>query len=159
LNPSLVHQSGTLSMVLRMAPAVKRGSIYWLRKKVPDDLRPLVGKREEKFSLKTRDSTEAKILLAKAVAEIDERWSNLRHGRISPSHKQAWTVAGEIYGEFVAAHEDNTETAPLSHRLLASQVRKPDSFRIITARSGPELTRRMLKKIWDLRRNPKEIQE
>lgn len=72
-----------LRMVLRMARPVKRGGIYWLRGKVPDDLRPLVGKREEKFSLKTRDPTEAKILFAKAVAEIDERWSNLRHGRIS----------------------------------------------------------------------------
>ena len=65
-----------------------------------------VGKREEKFSLKTRDPTEAKVLVAKAVAEIDERWSNPRHGRIPLIHKQAWAVAGEIYREFVAAHED-----------------------------------------------------
>jgi hypothetical protein len=75
------------------------------------------------------------------------------------SPRQAWAVAGETYREFVAAHEDNPEKVPLSHRLLASQVRKPDSFRIITAESDPELTRRILKKIWDLIRNPKELQE
>jgi hypothetical protein len=53
-----------------------------------------------------------------------------RHGRISLIHKQAWAVAGEIHREFVAAHEDNPEKVPLSHRLLASQVRKPDSFKL-----------------------------
>jgi len=29
--------------------------VYWLRKGVPEDLRALVGKREEKRSLQTRD--------------------------------------------------------------------------------------------------------
>ncbi|WP_456763202.1 DUF6538 domain-containing protein [Bradyrhizobium sp. USDA 4011] len=32
--------------------------IYQLRKVVPDDLRKLVGKREEKLSLQTRDPAE-----------------------------------------------------------------------------------------------------
>jgi hypothetical protein len=34
--------------------------VYWLRKGVPEDLRALVGKREEKRSLGTRDPIEAK---------------------------------------------------------------------------------------------------
>lgn len=34
--------------------------ICWLRKRVPDVLRELVGKREEKFSLGTRDPSAAK---------------------------------------------------------------------------------------------------
>ena len=34
--------------------------VYWLRKGVPEDLRTLVGKREEKRSLQTRDPIEAK---------------------------------------------------------------------------------------------------
>ena len=44
-------------MVLAMARPWKhpKTGIYWLRKGVPDDLRTAVGKREEKFSLKTRD--------------------------------------------------------------------------------------------------------
>lgn len=35
---------------------------YWFRKRVPDDLRSLLGKREERFPLGMRDPTEAKRL-------------------------------------------------------------------------------------------------
>jgi hypothetical protein len=41
-------------MVLRMARPIKRGGIYSLHKKIPDDLRPILCKREEKFNLNTR---------------------------------------------------------------------------------------------------------
>ena len=41
---------------------------YWLRRRVPGDLRELVGKREEKRSLGTRDRDEAKRLHAAALA-------------------------------------------------------------------------------------------
>lgn len=41
--------------------------IYQLRKAVPDDLRKIVGKREEKVSLQTRDPGEAKQRFAKAL--------------------------------------------------------------------------------------------
>ena len=52
--------------------------IYWLRKGVPDDLRTAVGKREEKFSLKTLDPLEANRLHAAALAAVEQRWANLR---------------------------------------------------------------------------------
>src|SRR3546814_442046 len=68
----LVHQSGTLAMVLRMTRPYLNGSIYWLRKKVPEDLRPIIGKTELKKSLHTRDPAEARIRFAKAIAEIEE---------------------------------------------------------------------------------------
>jgi integrase len=54
---------------------------YWFRKRVPDDLRNLLGKREERFSLGTRDPAEAKRLHALKLAEVEERWSNLRNGK------------------------------------------------------------------------------
>lgn len=54
---------------------------YWFRKRVPDDLREAVGKREERFSLGTREPNEAKRLLALKLAEVEERWSNLRRGQ------------------------------------------------------------------------------
>ena len=55
-----------------------KSGIYWLRKRVPDDLLAAVGKREEKFSLNTRDPAEAKRLLAAALVVLEERWGNLR---------------------------------------------------------------------------------
>ena len=52
--------------------------VYWLRKAVPLDLRTVVGKREEKVSLKTKDPVEAKRRHAAALASVEERWANLR---------------------------------------------------------------------------------
>ncbi len=142
-----------------MAQPIKRGGIYWLRKKVPEDLRPVVGKREEKFSLKTRDPSEARILFAKAAAEIEERWSNLRRGHMSLNHKQAWAVAGEIYRELVAKYEDVPEEVPLSIRRLVKSVHVPGQLKVMTAGSDPERAQGMLKRFLGLRDNPKEIQE
>ena len=51
--------------------------IYYFRRGVPEELRPLVGKREEKISLGTRDLTEAKRLHAVKAAEVEARWANL----------------------------------------------------------------------------------
>ena len=71
-------------MVVHMALAMARPwkhpktGIYWLRKRVPEDLRPILGKREEKRSLGTRDAAEAKRLHAQALAELEQRWANLR---------------------------------------------------------------------------------
>ena len=55
--------------------------LYWFRKRVPDDIRNLIGKREVRFSLGTRDPVEAKRLHAIKLAEVEERWSNLRAGQ------------------------------------------------------------------------------
>ena len=49
------------------------GGIYWLRKRVPDNLRAAVGKREEKFSLKMLDPVEAKRVDAAALVALEER--------------------------------------------------------------------------------------
>jgi integrase len=77
------------------------------RKRVPGDLRAIVGKREVKISLRTRDPVEAKIAHARVAAEVETRWAQLRRGVISVSQKQAVAMAGEIYRELVKAHEDN----------------------------------------------------
>ena len=52
--------------------------IFWLRKRVPKDLLPFIGKHEEKRSLATRDPVEAKRRLAQVLVEIDTRWRALR---------------------------------------------------------------------------------
>jgi integrase len=67
-------------MALAMARPWKhpKTGIYWLRKRIPDDLRARLGKREEKLTLKTRDPAEAKRLHAAAVAALEQRWSNMR---------------------------------------------------------------------------------
>ena len=67
-------------MALAMARPWKhpKTGIFWLRKRVPDDLRSLLGKREEKRSLGTREPNEAKRLHATTLAALEQRWTNLR---------------------------------------------------------------------------------
>lgn len=146
-------------MVLRMAQPYLNGSFWWLRKKVPDDLRFIVGKTEEKFSLKTRDPAEARILFAKAAAEIEERWSNLRRGRVTLTPKQAWGIAGEIYRDFVQAHEDHPEKASLTLLLLAGNQRKPGSASISVAGANTERAMALYQKLVDRVANPLELKK
>lgn len=63
------------------------------RKAVPEDLRKLVGKREEKVSLQTRDPAEAKVRHAKALAELEARWANLRAGPVPLTEREAHRFA------------------------------------------------------------------
>jgi hypothetical protein len=58
-------------------------------KGVPEDLRKLVGKREEERRLQTRDPIEAKCRHAKALAEIEVRWTNLRAGPKTLGEREA----------------------------------------------------------------------
>ena len=69
-------------MPLSMARPWKhpKTGVYWLRKGVPEALRPLVGKREEKRSLRTRDPDEARQRHAQALSEVEAQWANLRSG-------------------------------------------------------------------------------
>jgi hypothetical protein len=73
---------------------------YWFRKRVPDDLRNLIGKREERFSLGTRDPVEAKRLHVLKLAEVEERWSNLRVGQRALSPDDIVRLAAEIGDQF-----------------------------------------------------------
>ncbi|WP_421477848.1 DUF6538 domain-containing protein [Agrobacterium tumefaciens] len=99
------------------------GTTYWLRKKVPDDLRPILGKTEEKKSLRTRDPAEAKIRFAKAIAEIEERWSRLRGELTELTPREAFSLAGELHREFVADRENNPRLSIQErHALEAGKV-------------------------------------
>jgi hypothetical protein len=70
-------------MVLAMARPWQhpRTGIFWLRKRVPADLVPIVNRREEKRTLGTRDPAEAKKRHAEALAELERRWEQLRSER------------------------------------------------------------------------------
>ncbi len=69
-------------MVLRMNhpwPHPDSG-IYWYRKRVPERLKPLVGKTEERISLRTRDPEQARIEFARVCLEVQQRWRELSAG-------------------------------------------------------------------------------
>jgi integrase len=83
-----------------------RTGMYWFRKAIPGDLRRILGKREEKFSLRTKSPGEAQALHAKRAAEIAEKWARLR-GHAAPDHVDIYALAGEFYREMLAKHQRN----------------------------------------------------
>ncbi|MDB5544283.1 MAG: recombinase XerD, partial [Hyphomicrobiales bacterium] len=103
-------------MALAMARPWKhpKTGIYWLRKRVPEDLRPLVGKQEYKRSLKTKDPAEAKRPHAASLAEIESLWDALRKpvaatapGLACLSERQAHERAAWVYGYWLNLHREN----------------------------------------------------
>lgn len=99
--------------------------MYWLRKRVPDDLRPLLGKVEEKRSLKTKSAAEAKVLIVKALAELEQRWSNLRQGPKVLSEVEAHGLAASVYDQVVDLHRSN----PSEQRVWDPKVAVEDVWR------------------------------
>jgi integrase len=81
--------------------------IYWLRKRVPDELRPIVGKREEKQSLRTKDVGEAKVRLVQALVALDARWANLRRGSAVLTEVEAHKLALPVYHRWIEQHAAN----------------------------------------------------
>jgi hypothetical protein len=74
---------------------------------VPEDLRALVGKREEKRSLRTKDPEEARRRLAEAVVEIEHRWAQLRAGPTRLSERDAHELATTVHDQWLARYRDN----------------------------------------------------
>jgi hypothetical protein len=81
--------------------------IYWLRKRVPAELRPLVGKTEEKQSLRTRDPAAAKVLHSEALLELERRWSNLRQPKRTISEREAHQLAASVHDGYLARYAEN----------------------------------------------------
>ncbi|AVD92243.1 hypothetical protein C4Q27_07305 [Pseudomonas sp. SWI36] len=61
--------------------------IYYLRRRVPDDLRQIIGKTEIRRSLNTRDHQQAKAAFAHAYAESERLFNDARQGLYVEPHK------------------------------------------------------------------------
>lgn len=64
----------------KMPTPVKRptSANYWIRKKVPADLRPVVGKTEIWATLGTSNERQANIRIGAVNASIEAEWARLR---------------------------------------------------------------------------------
>jgi Domain of unknown function (DUF6538) len=71
---------GTTKMPTPIRPKKANGkeqNVYWIRKKVPQRYRALVGKGEVWRSLKTTDRRTANESIAVVSAELDRQWARL----------------------------------------------------------------------------------
>jgi integrase len=117
-------------MALPMARPWKhpKTGIYWLRKRVPDTLRPIVGKLEEKQSLKTRDPAEAKKLFAQALAALEAKWANLRAPPQSITEKQAHEFVAPVYSWWLDQFRDNPSEQRIWKTELSNRLWAPPSI-------------------------------
>ncbi|TNC08249.1 integrase [Methylobacterium terricola] len=83
-----------------------RTRVYYLRRRVPDDLKAALGRGEVRRSLGTRDPKEAKRLFAEALAELEAQWANLRGGARTLTEREAHILAASIGEKFVAHYHD-----------------------------------------------------
>ncbi|MBN9468972.1 MAG: site-specific integrase [Bosea sp.] len=100
-------------MARRSEHLLLRGNIWWLRVRVPDALRPIIGKGEIRRSLKTSDGTEAKrrvrIERIKVEAEFDDARAALERQRaaargataaqLTLTEEQVWALATRWFVE------------------------------------------------------------
>ena len=137
-------------MGLKMATPFRhpQSGIFWYRRRVPADLVELVGRKEEKVSLRTRDPGEAKAAYIRVAGEVEARWANLRAGTRRISHKEAVAVAGEFYRNLVSENEDDPGDPTLVlGRLLSDQVAaNSPEVRVITS-GDRAVTDRMLARL------------
>lgn len=77
-------------MVLAMCRPVKHPTtgVYLFRKRVPKNLRSLVGKLEVKRSLGTKDPKEAKRLCPEMAEAVEREWALLQAAPTALSHKE-----------------------------------------------------------------------
>ncbi len=96
-------------MALAVARPWKRPKtgIYWSRKRVPEDLIAVLGKREEKRSLETRDAAEAKRLHVEALSALEAQWANLRTGPRTLTEMEAHGLAALAHDFWPERHRDN----------------------------------------------------
>ncbi|HEY8565912.1 MAG TPA: DUF6538 domain-containing protein [Beijerinckiaceae bacterium] len=107
--------------------------VYWLRKRVPADLVPVLQRHEEKQSLKTKDPAEAKRALVAALAAIETRWANLRQGPQTLTEREAHAKAQVVHDGWLAWHRDNPSEqtfwpVQLGDRVLAPPQASPAPF-------------------------------
>jgi integrase len=119
-------------MVLPMSRPFKhpKTHVYYFRKVVPDDMRELVGRREVRRSLGTKNPREAAAKHSEVAAKVAAEWQALREGPKPLTLKQGSALAGLWYQWFIPIFEDDPGDDPDGWRMWAEQLRDIDlSFR------------------------------
>ncbi|WMT91940.1 DUF6538 domain-containing protein [Pelagibacterium sp. H642] len=98
-------------MVVRMATPFlhPKSGVWYFRKAVPEHLQPLLGRKEEKFSLHTKDLAVARRRFAQAAADVQARWDDLQRQPLVPEPvreqsltlQQIVAMAGEFYHDLL----------------------------------------------------------
>ncbi len=118
-----------------------RTGIYLFRKVVPERLRPLIGKREVKISLGTRDATAARRRHVEIAAQVDADWSERERayalGELEPlrlTQQQVVALSGRLYQDLMDRFgADPGERSFWATKLQRIQCALPPDSRTLSA--------------------------
>ena len=109
---------GTTKMPTPIRPKKANGkeqNVYWIRKKVPQRYRALVGRTEVWRSLKTADRRTANLRIAVVSAELEQEWTRLaREAKRAPkdssaagrlTHQDLYAIQAEVHVAIRDAHK------------------------------------------------------
>ena len=115
-------------MVLCMSRPFKhpKTGVYYYRRVVPEGLRELVGKREVRISLGTRNPREAASRHPEIAAKVAAEWTALHGGPKPLTLKEASALAGLWYRWFVPIFEEDPGENPAGWIMWAEQLHDID---------------------------------
>ncbi|KQT61694.1 integrase [Methylobacterium sp. Leaf456] len=126
--------------------------VYWLRKRVPADLKPFVGRVEVTLSLKTKDPAEAKQRILAALAELEARWANLKVGPRTLSEREAHELSAPAYERWLAAYREDPSEQKVWRTDLADRMWAPSAPVEISClmdfRFDPDMSRLREQEAW-----------
>lgn len=126
----------------------RRNATYYHRCAVPEDIRGTYGKREETFSLKTKDYARACELVRRKAVEVDQRF-NAHRQRLHREQQAADRLGQESLDALTPEQSEAIEQAYYAHLLEEDEAARLDTFLKDTQRDGhadlPEVPRNTLK--------------
>lgn len=99
-------------------PTKSANGVYYLRVRIPHDLRKVGGPSHVKRSLGTKDKAEAKTLFAKVHAQLLREWEAQRSGPQPLSHRELVALAGLVYRDIMATAADEPGPASMWDDLI-----------------------------------------
>lgn len=113
-------------MVLRMASPTRHPDtgFYYFRRRVPADLVEIVGKKEVKSSLGTKDPEVAKRRFADEWQRVELEWAQLRREPEAVPLKTIIALAGDAYRQLVNAVDDEPGEVSVWNALLDRNERE-----------------------------------
>jgi integrase len=115
-----------------------RSEILWFRRRIPKQFVEMMGRREIKFSLGTRDPDEARLRCAEENLKLERMWREQIKPRpfgIRLDYKDVVALAGEFYEEKIAVHDRNPGKAEEWEASIARdrELRRRRSFPLTPA--------------------------
>jgi hypothetical protein len=84
-----------------------KSGVFYCRRVVPPELRPTIGQREIRISLRTKDAREARRLLPEKEVAVEAKFAAARQGPLTLTHEQIVALTGAWYERNLAAREAN----------------------------------------------------